>query len=180
MAEVLYTYMMNEYISVGKTTLRYMEKSYPIAIGTNGLNNHKQEGDETTPTGVFPLGRLFYREDRLSLPHTTLSVIPIQHNYGWCDDVTCAQYNTLIVLPHSGNYEQLYRDDEIYDVCIELGYNNNPVVQGLGSAIFIHIAREGLPPTRGCVALAKEDLLEFISQISPTDLVRIDSECDGR
>jgi L,D-peptidoglycan transpeptidase YkuD (ErfK/YbiS/YcfS/YnhG family) len=37
---------------------------------------------------------------------------------------------------------------------------------GRGSAVFIHIARPGLAPTAGCVALARNDLLRLVGRLS--------------
>jgi L,D-peptidoglycan transpeptidase YkuD (ErfK/YbiS/YcfS/YnhG family) len=39
-----------------------------------------------------------------------------------------------------------------------LGWNDRPVQRGLGSAIFLHIARPDYAPTEGCLALARGDL----------------------
>ena len=45
------------------------------------------------------------------------------------------------------------RADHLYDLVIVLGYNDRPRVKGRGSAIFVHLARPGLAPTAGCVAV---------------------------
>jgi L,D-peptidoglycan transpeptidase YkuD (ErfK/YbiS/YcfS/YnhG family) len=62
-------------------------------------------------------------------------------------------YNQQITLPRPGEYENLWRADGLYDVVIVIGYNDAPVVPGKGSAIFLHVARPGLSPTDGCVAV---------------------------
>ena len=46
-----------------------------------------------------------------------------------------------------------------------LNYNNNPIIPGLGSAIFIHVAKDDYEPTEGCVALKQADLLYLLSLI---------------
>ena len=43
-----------------------------------------------------------------------------------------------------------------------LGHNDDPPVAGLGSAIFLHLAKPDYAPTDGCVALAREHLLAFL------------------
>ena len=63
--------------------------------------------------------------------------------------------------PHVGGYEVLWRDDNVYDLLAVVGYNDDPVVPGAGSAIFVHIARPGLTPTTGCIGVAVDDLLEL-------------------
>ena len=69
-----------------------------------------------------------------------------------------ADYNRMIRLPHDGHYEELWRQDEIYDVVGVLGWNDAPVQRGRGSAIFLHVARSDYAPTDGCIALALGDL----------------------
>ena len=50
----------------------------------------------------------------------------------------------------------------IYDVIVVLGYNDDPVVPGCGSTIFLHRARPDFAPTEGCIAVALEDLLAVL------------------
>lgn len=52
----------------------------------------------------------------------------------------------------------MWRDDRLYDLVVVLNYNERPRVRGKGSAIFLHVARTGLVPTEGCIALALRDL----------------------
>jgi L,D-peptidoglycan transpeptidase YkuD (ErfK/YbiS/YcfS/YnhG family) len=67
----------------------------------------------------------------------------------------------------------LWRDDNVYDLFAVVGYNDDPVVPGAGSAIFVHIARPGLTPTTGCVGLSVEDLVELLEYINPGALVTV-------
>jgi L,D-peptidoglycan transpeptidase YkuD (ErfK/YbiS/YcfS/YnhG family) len=48
---------------------------------------------------------------------------------------------------------------------IELDHNTRPRVARRGSAVFIHVAREGLLPTAGCVAMAPADLRWLLSKV---------------
>lgn len=59
-------------------------------------------------------------------------------------------------------------DDDIYDVIVVLGHNDEPPVAGAGSAIFLHIARPDYAPTAGCAALRREDLLTFLTLAEPS------------
>ena len=45
--------------------------------------------------------------------------------------------------------------DQTHSRLIDLDYNRAPIRKGRGSAIFLHIARDGYRPTEGCVALAR-------------------------
>ena len=46
---------------------------------------------------------------------------------------------------------------------VVLGHNDDPPVPPLGSAIFLHLARDGYAPTEGCVALAADDMLALLA-----------------
>jgi L,D-peptidoglycan transpeptidase YkuD (ErfK/YbiS/YcfS/YnhG family) len=59
----------------------------------------------------------------------------------------------------------MWRDDGLYDLVVVVGYNDDPPEGEWGSAIFLHIAREDYAPTKGCVALARDDLLELVTLI---------------
>jgi L,D-peptidoglycan transpeptidase YkuD (ErfK/YbiS/YcfS/YnhG family) len=146
----------------------------PCALGRGGVRRHKQEGDGATPAGRWPLRCVWYRADRLLAPPAT--VLPgrsIHENDGWCDDVSSPDYNRHVVLPHAARHERLWRDDELYDVLVELGYNDDPPVAPRGSAIFLHVARPGFPPTEGCVALAQADLLALLRACDGNDALDV-------
>ncbi len=70
-------------------------------------------------------------------------------------------------------HEKLWRDDDVYDLIIPIGYNDSPVISGKGSAIFIHIARDNYEPTEGCVALKLQDLLEILLLCSNETVIEI-------
>jgi L,D-peptidoglycan transpeptidase YkuD (ErfK/YbiS/YcfS/YnhG family) len=92
---------------------------------------------------------------------------------GWCDDPADPAYNRHVRLPYPASAERLWRDDGIYDIVVVLGHNDDPPVAGLGSAIFLHIARPDYPPTQGCVAVAREDLEALLAAAEPGDAVEI-------
>ena len=65
-------------------------------------------------------------------------------------------------LPHAGDSESLWREDAIYDIAVVLGYNDQPIVPGCGSAIFLHIADQDYNPTKGGISLSRDDLLKLL------------------
>ena len=134
------------------------------AVGKAGTRPEadKREGDGATPLGRYALRRLVYRPDRVSPPRTRLPVAPLSPEDGWCDAPGDPAYNRPVRLPHPTSHERLWRADEIYDVIVILGHNDDPPVAGMGSAIFLHVARADYGPTEGCVALALPDLLDFL------------------
>lgn len=146
------------------------------AIGRGGMKIDKCEGDGATPIGAWGLRRVLYRADRLlAPPPTALPVTAIGPADGWCDDPADAAYNLAVALPYPAGHERLWRDDHVYDVIVVLGHNDTPPVPGLGSAVFLHVARPGYLPTEGCVALALPDLLALLAQARPGDLL----DCRG-
>src|SRR5690606_32846376 len=139
------------------------DRTFSCAIGRNGITDHKTEGDGATPQGEFPLRQVFYRPDRRSKPETNLPIRAIDPLDGWCDDPTHKAYNTLIKKPFSASHETLWRDDHIYDLFVEIGFNDSSPVAYRGSAIFMHLIRGDYQPTKGCVALADLDLVFLLS-----------------
>ncbi len=142
-------------------------------IGRGGIRADKREGDGATPAGHWPLRRLLYRPDRLAPPPTGLPVVAIAPDDGWCDDPADPRYNRPVHLPCTAGHERLWRDDSLYDVVVVLGHNDDPVVPGMGSAIFLHVARPDYGPTEGCVALARPDLLALVRACGPDTLLDI-------
>ncbi len=145
------------------------------ALGRGGVvpTTAKREGDGASPAGLWPIRRVLFRPDRGPPPATALSVQPIGPHDGWCDDPLDANYNRPVTLPYPARAERLWRDDGVYDLIVVLGHNDDPVVPHQGSAIFLHLAREGYPPTEGCVALARADLEALLAVVQAGDAVRI-------
>jgi len=104
------------------------------------------------------LRRVLYRADRGPPPVCAVPIEPLAPDDGWCDDPAHADYNRMVHLPHDGRCEALWRTDALYDLIGVLGWNDAPMVRGMGSAIFLHIATPDYAPTDGCVALALGDL----------------------
>jgi L,D-peptidoglycan transpeptidase YkuD (ErfK/YbiS/YcfS/YnhG family) len=126
---------------------------FPCALGRSGIGTTKREGDGRTPRTALPLRSVFFRTDKLPRPRTMLPLRVITARDAWCDDASDRRYNRLIDRPPGEAEERLMRDDHLYDVIVELGWNDHPVMRGRGSAIFWHLARPGFTPTAGCVAV---------------------------
>jgi L,D-peptidoglycan transpeptidase YkuD (ErfK/YbiS/YcfS/YnhG family) len=139
----------------------------PCALGRGGISRGKREGDGATPAGRLVLRRIWYRADRVPRPRSRLPVHAIRPDDGWCDAAGDRNYNRPVRLPYPASHERLWRDDHVYDVVVELGWNERPRVQGRGSAIFLHLARPGYAPTEGCVALARADMLRLLPHLRP-------------
>jgi len=139
---------------------------FPGSIGRNGFAKvgEKREGDGKTPSGLFPVGLAF------GYPGSVKTRMPYrqatEEDY-WVDDPRSPDYNRWVRGKPSVSAEKMKRSDHLYRHGFVVEYNTQPVVGGLGSAIFFHVwAREG-SPTAGCVALREEDLLDFLAWLKP-------------
>lgn len=148
---------------------------FRCAIGASGLSGDKREGDKATPVGTFALRECWYRADRMAVPQTGLTLRVIGKDDGWSDDPGSPEYNRHVSLPYGFSHERLWRDDAIYDVVVPLAYNDDPVVPGKGSAIFMHLARPDYAPTEGCVALARADFLRLLKVCDSGAIMRIEA-----
>lgn len=139
--------------------------NFKVQLGKCGTveAHQKQEGDGKTPLGLYSLRNLLWRKDKIPQPKTGLKLAAISPNDGWCDDATHISYNKFVKLPFNGACEKLWRDDGLYDIIIVVGFNDFEIRPFGGSAIFIHCVSENFTPTKGCVALAKKDLLEVVA-----------------
>jgi L,D-peptidoglycan transpeptidase YkuD (ErfK/YbiS/YcfS/YnhG family) len=153
--------------------LRWSRGSTAAAVGRSGVKLDKHEGDGGTPAGIYPLISVHYRADRIARPRSSLPVISLSPRDGWVDDPNDANYNRLVSLPYPASAEQMWRDDDLYDLLVVIGYNTEPVVPGAGSAIFLHIAAPDFTPTAGCIAVRKEVLLSLVSLLGPGSKIAI-------
>lgn len=145
------------------------------ALGRGGVKPaaEKREGDGASPAGVWPMRRVLWRADRLARPATALPLAAIAPDDGWCDAPGDPNYNRPVRLPYPASAERLWLDERIYDVVVVLGHNDGPPIAGLGSAIFLHVARPDYAPTAGCVALMLPDLLQVLALAEPGDAVEV-------
>jgi L,D-peptidoglycan transpeptidase YkuD (ErfK/YbiS/YcfS/YnhG family) len=155
--------------------LTVADRSFACALGKGGIvpGNAKREGDGATPAGVWKLRDGFWRSDRLERPPGPLAFSPIASDMVWDDDPASLTYNTLQRRGFADHPERLMRADDVYDIVVPLGFNDGPIVPGRGSAIFLHVAREGYSPTAGCVALARDDLIELLGLLDANPAIDI-------
>ena len=153
-------------IIIKKHFLLYKGYKLKCSIGKLGLTCSKKEGDLTTPKGLFKLGTLYYRKDRIKSLRCKIKKRVIKKSMGWCNDDRSKKYNQEIYFPFKYRAEKLYRKDKIYDIFINIKYNHSPIVKGKGSAIFLHLSDKKYKPTRGCVAILKKDFFKILPLIN--------------
>ncbi len=159
-------------IIVEKDTLLYDEFKFKCSIGKNGKTSKKIEGDNKTPKGLYTLGPLYYRKDRLPKLSTKLKKIEIMINFGWCDDVKSKFYNKPIKSNINVRHEKLYRNDKKYDLLIPIEYNSKKTKKNKGSAIFLHLT-SNYKKTQGCVAIKEKDMLILLNLINKKTKIKI-------
>ena len=155
-----------------KETLLYDDFKFKCCIGKNGITSNKIEGDKKTPKGIFSLGPVFYRKDRIKNLVTKLRKKEINKLMGWCDDVKSKNYNKLIKVNNKIGHEKLFQKKTNYDVLIPIEYNTKKTKKNKGSAIFIHLTKN-YKKTLGCIALKKNDLLILLKLINKKTKIQI-------
>ncbi|MGN7455685.1 L,D-transpeptidase family protein [Paenibacillus pasadenensis] len=144
--------------------LRTLGKA-PAVVGRSGIGKMK-EGDGRTPSGLYPLGKAFGSAGKppgLRLPYTKTDGSDF-----WVDDPASPDYNRWIrseTGPKAewASFERLRQP--LYRYAVVIGYNEQPVVPGKGSAIFLHLWRGADQPTAGCVALSESALLKLLARL---------------
>ncbi len=163
----------NLIILKNKHTLQYNEFLFRCSIGKKGLSFNKTEGDYKTPKGIYALGNIYYRQDRVQKPETKILCKKIFPKMGWGNDIKNKKnYNKLINLKKNTKAEKLFRKDYKYNFILPILYNTKKRIIGKGSAIFIHLTKnyEG---TAGCIALKKKDFLILIKLINKKTKIKI-------
>ena len=155
-----------------KDTLICDDFQFKCSIGKNGLKKNKSEGDNCTPIGIFSLGPVYFRSDKIEKPDTKLKTFIINKQMGWCDDPNNTQYNKKIILNKKIKAEKLYRKDKIYDIILLINYNTRRIVKNKGSAIFIHVTNN-YRPTRGCITLSLNDIEILLKIIKKNSKIKI-------
>ena len=145
---------------------------FKCAVGKNGIKLDKKEGDKSTPSGLFSIGKIYYRADKVKKPLTKISKKIIKKEMGWCDDPKSIHYNKEVNTKRKIKCEKLYRRDNSYDYFIVINYNQKKVKTDKGSAIFLHLTNN-YKKTLGCVALKKKDFLIVAKLINKKTKIKI-------
>nr|WP_185985428.1 L,D-transpeptidase family protein [Aureimonas mangrovi] len=134
----------------------------PCVLGRGGTSIFKREGDGATPVASMALLFAYRRAAG------TVRVVPpmpwrfSRKDDGWCDAPLHAAYNRPVRLPFSQSAETMQRADRLYDLVVVLDWNIVSRRRGAGSAIFLHVAKKGYPPTAGCVAVNPHDMRRLV------------------
>lgn len=133
--------------------LKFAHSTIPCKFGRSGIRALKNEGDGVTPIGDYDILYGFYRADRIKRPFSQLPMVSIKPDDGWCDDPESPVYNRPIKIPDQWHHEKMWRDDNLYDICLVLDQNMHPRKRNRGSAVFFHLLGSQNNPTEGCIAI---------------------------
>jgi L,D-peptidoglycan transpeptidase YkuD (ErfK/YbiS/YcfS/YnhG family) len=145
---------------------------WPADIGAQGFAppDQKREGDNRTPSGAYGFDFAF---GVLADPGVKLPYRPVTSNaIVWDDDPTSARYNQWVDSSQqsAGDDPEPMNNQPAYNYGAVIDYNPNHT-PGLGSAIFLHVSKDG--PTAGCVAIAQDHLVEVLRWLDPAHKPRI-------
>ena len=147
-----------------KESGKWKKYSNPMqaVVGKNGIGKGK-EGDARTPAGTYLFGTSFGWGNK---PAGTVYPFKGVSKYDyWIDDVNSVDYNKWVYFKGDPNqrwqsFERL--NHPLYKYAMVIRYNDNPIVKGAGSAIFLHIKSGSTKYTLGCVAVSEGDLISIL------------------
>ena len=160
--------------SFGRAGLAWGRGLHPPA----GDGPLKKEGDGRSPAGVFLIrGATGYAAGRpgLRIPYRQAT-----DALRCVDDPASRAYNRWVaegeVAKDWASAEDMRRKDELYRWAVWVGHNDDPVVPGGGSCIFLHLRGSPSSTTAGCTAFdapALERLLDWLDASARPVLVQL-------
>jgi L,D-peptidoglycan transpeptidase YkuD (ErfK/YbiS/YcfS/YnhG family) len=97
----------------------------------------------------------------------------IDRRLAWCEDPGNRRYNQPFRRLANEPGDRLWRNDQLYDLIIEIDHNTRPRIAHRGSAVFLHVARPDRSPTAGCIAFAALDLRRLLARLGPKTRILI-------
>jgi L,D-peptidoglycan transpeptidase YkuD (ErfK/YbiS/YcfS/YnhG family) len=132
-------------------------------VATGGLTAVPREYDPATPLGSFGLTQAF---GKLPNPGTGLPFFQLTSADWWISQAG-PLYNThqvcAVACPFSLGRPNTHLIDakRAYNYAVAIDYNRSTVVQGAGSAYFLHVTTAG-KPTRGCISVPQSAMMAIL------------------
>ncbi|OOE14434.1 stalk domain-containing protein [Fictibacillus arsenicus] len=135
----------------------------PAVIGYNGFAEVMKEGGGSSPTGIYQLGTGFGTVGKPSGSNYPFRTVT-RYDY-WVDDISSRDYNKWIY--YTGNPYSRWKTFErmnhpLYRYGVVIKYNDNPIISGKGSAIFLHMWKSSSSATAGCVAVSETNMVNLL------------------
>jgi D-alanyl-D-alanine dipeptidase len=93
------------------------------------------------------------------------------HDLHCVDDPGSPYYNRIVSTAEVGerwrSAEPMRREDELYELTLDIEHNKTPVTAHHGSCIFVHVWSGAEVPVTGCTALAMRDLRSLLEWLKP-------------
>jgi L,D-peptidoglycan transpeptidase YkuD (ErfK/YbiS/YcfS/YnhG family) len=159
----------------GRGCWRVVAGPWTARLGVNGIADRRREGDGTTPTGVYGIGRTMY--GNAPNPGVRYRYRRVVCGDWWVEDPASPAYNTFRHVPcgrrppFRTNPPGMWQDPVAYRYLAVIEFNMRPVVPGRGSAIFLHASKGR--PTVGCVSLPVGQLVRTLRWLDPAKRPRI-------
>lgn len=165
-----------------KSDWKALSDPFPVNVGLHGLAwgnestrdgvtvKNKQEGDGSSPAGMFPLTSTFgigTKPNAVEMPYTKLD------EYTECvDDLHSQFYNRIVNRMQVGNFdwkssEKMFMVRPEYELGVFVAYNSYPAVKGSGSCIFLHVWKDPMDATTGCTAMERRNLERIVAWLVP-------------
>jgi L,D-peptidoglycan transpeptidase YkuD (ErfK/YbiS/YcfS/YnhG family) len=77
----------------------------------------------------------------------------------------------MVPIPPNADFDE-HLGYRYYDLMAVVGYNDDPPVKGLGSAIFFHVTPD-YGPTAGCIALSLQNLTWVLERAGTETMMEI-------
>ena len=144
---------------------------FEARLGRNGLSSDRREGDGTTPTGTYRIGRTMYGNE--PNPGVRFAYRRLRCGDWWDEDPSSPTYNSFQHVrcgtrpPFGGASEGMWQQPRPYPFLAVIEYNMRPVVPGRGSGIFLHAQTGG--PTIGCISLRRSELRAVLRWLRPAE-----------
>ena len=129
-------------------------------IGRRGFTDSPHEADGFTPTGEYSFTVVF---GRMPNPGVTMPYRQATDDDHWVDDSASPLYNTWQTGPPGGRWASAETLSS-YDLAAAFDFNQDPVVAGGNSAIFLHT---GDGPTPGCIVMTPADVATVLRWLDP-------------
>jgi L,D-peptidoglycan transpeptidase YkuD (ErfK/YbiS/YcfS/YnhG family) len=142
---------------------------YRARVGWGGLRRNRHEGDGTTPTGTFSIGRTMY--GNAPNPGVRFRYRRLHCGDWWVEDPASRAYNTFrhvpcgVRPPFRTPTPDMSKSPRAYPFLAVIEFNMRPIVPGRGSGIFLH-AQTG-SSTHGCVSIPRADLARVLRWLDP-------------
>jgi len=155
-------------VALGKRGLAWGRGIHPL---TTAEQPRKREGDGKAPAGIFRLRQAFGYAPPEEVPWIRLPYRHLRPGTLCIDDPASVSYNCMLddagLDPDWKSHEAMLRGDGLYRLGVVIGHNDDPVLAGAGSCLFLHLRRGPSVPTEGCTALAQEDLERVLRWLDP-------------